>query len=245
MSIERRSWQTEFRDVPGSDGRQKWATAVTYNRVDDYGTIWLPGVFDESLAERAPVVLYGHRWDSIDNVLGRGIDWRQTPDGDGPPGVDVLMEFDADIPAGALALKLVDKRILSDVSVGFERREWVRRDGLNDDQRAAGATEAMIRAGMDELSLVVRGAVPGATIRSRRGAVDLDAVVEIARRKAAGELSDTEAQAALDLLAGLAPADTPTPAPGPVTPEPAVEAVEVDLGELDAALESIGRAVRR
>ena len=45
-TIERRIFRGEFRDVPGSDGRQKWATAVAYNVADEYGTLWLPNCFD-------------------------------------------------------------------------------------------------------------------------------------------------------------------------------------------------------
>lgn len=171
-TIERRIFRGEFRDVPGSNGRQKWATAVAYNVTDDYGTTWLPGVFDEALSERMPTVLYGHDWGTLDHVLGSGIDFRQTPSDVGPPGVDVLIEF-ADVPAADLAMRLLSPKatsrgpVLRDVSVGFERREWVRRDKLTAEQLADGAEEAMVRAGMDELSLVVRGAVPGAQVQPR------------------------------------------------------------------------------
>lgn len=82
----------------------------------------------------------------------------------------------------------------------------------------------MLEAGMDELSLVIRAAVVGAQmrgVRSQRGPVDLDAVVAIAKQKAAGELTEEEAQAAVDLLAGIEPAasDEPPP-PGTETPPP-------------------------
>ena len=177
MTRERRIFRGEFRDVPGSDGRQKWATAVTYNTVDTYGTLWRPGVFDEALGERMPVILYGHDWSSLNHVLGAGIDWRQTPADVGPPGVDVLIEFLADDEHAARAMKLLAKDatsagpVLRDVSVGFERREWARRSDLTAEELKIGAEEAMIRAGMDELSLVVAGAVPGAQVRSASGAL--------------------------------------------------------------------------
>jgi len=245
--IERRIFRGEFRDVPGSKGRQKWATAVTYNTVDSYGTTWVPGVFDEALAERMPTILYGHDWYNLEHVLGSGIDYRQTPDDVGPPGVDVLMEFAEDVPAADLAVRLLAPNatskgpVLRDVSVGFDRYEWVTREGLTPEQLQAGATEAMVRAGMDELSLVVRGAVPGAQVRGRRGALDLEAVVEIAKRRAAGELSDAEAQAALDLLAGAEPPAGDPPAGDPPADEPHVD--ELLDAELDAALDvALGRS---
>lgn len=248
MTIERRVFRGEFRDVPGSNGRQKWATAVAYNVADEYKTLWLPGCFDEALEERMPTILYGHDWGNLEHVLGSGIDYRQTPVDVGPAGVDVLIEF-ADVPSADLAMKLLDQAatsrgaVLRDVSVGFERREWRTRNELSAELLALGAEEAMVRAGMDELSLVVRGAVPGAQVRGRRGAVDLDAVVEIARRRAAGELTEAEAQAAVDLLAGEQ-AQQPAPkAEEPVEePPPAADFT----AEIDAALDTaLGRSARR
>lgn len=246
MALERRVYPTQFRDVKGSD-RQKWATAVTYDTVDDFGTIWLPGVFDKALAERMPTMLYGHDWENLSHVLGKGIDSRQTPVDVGPPGVDILMEFDDPdyVPMVRQAMYQVEHRTIKDASVGFVREEWLRTHDLTQEQRSAGGKEAMQQAGLDELSLVVRGAVPGAQFRSRRsgGTVDLDAVLEIARRKAAGELTDDEAKAAVDLLAGpdeTDPEGTPPPADGEGEPDPVVEG---DTAELDAALALIGRTV--
>lgn len=252
MTIERRVFRGEFRDVEGSKGKQKWATAVAYNVTDEYGTLWVPGVFDEALKERMPTILYGHDWSTLDHVLGRGIDFRQTPADIGPPGVDVLMEF-ADVPAAKLAMALLDGRatskgaVLSDVSVGFERREWTKRDALTPEQLALGAQEAMIKAGMDELSLVVRGAVPGAQVRGRRGSVSLDDVIELARKRAAGDLTDAEAQAALDLLAGGEPAAPPTTDVAPTADELAAAAqVTADAeAAADVALDlALGRSRR-
>lgn len=232
MTTERRIFKGEFREVPGSNGRQKWATAVAYNVADEYGTIWLPGCFDKALSERMPTILYGHDWDGLEHVLGSGIDFRQTPPDIGPPGVDVLMEF-AKVPAAELALTLLQADatsagpVLRDVSVGFCRQAWLRREELTVDQLALGAVEAMVEAGMDELSLVVRGAVPGAQVRGRRGAVDLDAVVELAKRVAAGELTEAQGQAAIDLLGG-----------GIAVPEPKVDELppEVDVAAIEAML---------
>jgi hypothetical protein len=254
MTIERRVFRGEFRDVAGSGGRQKWATAVAYDAPDEYGTLWTPGVFDEALASRMPTILYGHDWSNLEHVLGSGIDFRQTPADVGPPGVDVLMEF-ADVPAAKLAMMLLEAKatsrgpVLRDVSVGFERREWLKRNELSAEMLALGAEEAMVRAGMDELSLVVRGAVPGAQVRGRRGVVDLDAVVEVARRKAAGELSDAEAQAAIDLLGGEIDNDGGAPAPSAdelaATQAAAVEAEQGRTELADDALATVfGRARR-
>jgi len=248
MTIERRVRPTQFRDVKGST-RQKWATAVTYDTVDDFGTIWLPGVFDKALSERMPTMLYGHDWENLSHVLGKGIDTRQTPVDVGPAGVDVLLEFDDPeyVPMVRQAMYQVENKTLRDVSVGFVREEWLRAGDLSQEQRSMGAKEAMQSAGLDELSLVVRGAVTGAQIRGRRGkgTVDLDAVLEIAKRKAAGELTDEEAKAAVDLLAGpdeQGPEGTPPPPATEDEPDPGAEDLDDDL---EAALALIGRSAPR
>jgi hypothetical protein len=255
MTIERRVYRTEFRDVPGSNGRQKWATAVTYDTVDDFGTIWASGVFDKALAERMPAMLYGHDWHTLEHVLGKGIDHRQTPPDVGPPGVDVLLEFDDPefVPMARQAMWQVSHKTLRDVSVGFERREWIRRNDLTPEQRERGAEELMIEAGMDELSIVIRGAVLGAQFRGRRTSkgIDFDAFLEIAKRKAAGDLSDEEARVAVELLGdeeaehenqGAGGSGVESGEENP--PPPDDSATEELLGELDDALDTIGRSRR-
>lgn len=247
MALERRIRTTQFRDVRGSD-RQKWATAVTYDTVDDFGTIWLPGVFDKALTERMPTMLYGHDWENLSHVLGKGIDHRQTPVDVGPPGVDVLLEFDDPeyVPMVRQAMWQVEHKTLKDVSVGFVREEWLRSADLTQEQRSMGGKEAMQSAGMDDLSLVVRGAVAGAQIRGRRGkgTVDLDAVLEIAKRKAAGELTDEEAKAAIDLLVDGDPDEAPEGDEKP-PPNEQPEPVEDLTEDIDNALALIGRSAGR
>lgn len=229
--IERRIFRTEFREVPGSNGRQRWARAVTYGTVDDYGTTWLPRCFYDALEQRMPTILYGHDWYTLDHVLGQGVDHREvlTADDYGPPGCDVLMEF-ADpeqVPSARLALVLTSRgadgrsAILKDCSVGFDRQEWIRKEDLSPDQLAMGAEEAMVRAAMDELSIVVRGAVPGASLRGKRAwvidgkvsdtpppeqsaeqeaTVALSTYARVLAAKREGKLSDDDARDALVLL---------------------------------------------
>lgn len=228
--IERRVYRTEFRDVPGSHGRQRWATAVTYGGADQYGTLWLPSCFNAGLEERMPTILYGHDWTSLEHVLGQGIDYQDTPE-----GCQVLIEFaDPELVSGArlaMTLSAPPNPILSDVSVGFDRQEWTALDDLTAEQRAAGAKEAMVRAQMDELSLVIRGAVNGAQMRDRRSwvidgtvltepvqpaepvratkplevhvgnsTIDIDALIALAKRKAAGDIDDRQIRAALEII---------------------------------------------
>lgn len=258
--IERRIYATEFREVPGSNGRKRWATAVTYDVVDDYGTIWLPGCFNAGLEARMPTILYGHDWYNLDHVLGQGIDYK---DADGT--CDVLFEFaDPDlVPSARLAMALTSKPnpVLKDMSVGFDRQEWLKKDELTPEQLALGGDEAMVAAEMDELSIVVRGAVPGAQMRSRSWVIDgkvmtepsasepavgrggssvtingttvnMDLVVDLAKRKAAGTLSLDEAKAALELAGTQRTAPVVEPST-PVVADDVVDAALVALGAVD------------
>lgn len=248
--IERRTFHSQFRAADGKGGRRRWATAVTYNTVDDYGTLWRTGCFDAALRERMPVILYGHDWESLDHVLGRGVDFRQTPAAVGPPGVDVLIEFadPAKVPAAELAMNLLDERVLTDVSVGFVRRKWAKRDELTPAELQLGAEEAIITAGMDELSLVVRGAVVGAQMRKRPGAARTAgrSVAELQLDLARGRITPAEYRAA---VAGRAPLGQTARKPvdlraelvsGRITPAQ-YQAAKALNDELDQALELLNR----
>lgn len=244
---DHRTFTAEIRAVPGSNGRQFWTMPVAYNVVDDYGTIWNQGVFTRSAAEKMPALMYGHAgWNDIDQVMGGAIDYR---DGDrGPEALYELLDFDAQ-PKARIFAALIEERadggkpFMRDMSVGFERWDWTGPGGsrqLDDaDREMRGrlgrpAVERMLEAGWDETSLVVAGAVPGAKaltgarmVQTRSGlTVPLDDVVELAKRKAAGDLTDDEAQEALRML-GV----------GEELPPPAGDTgTEIDDDEIDGAL---------
>lgn len=226
------------------DGRTFTARAVTYDIVDDYGSVFVRGVFNESLERRLPVIAWAHDWSE---PIGRATAWEERDDGLYLTGV--LSDPDA-VPRARQAMAQLGDGTITDVSVGFSGT--VRRSPTEDElKRWPGATEVITRADLDETSMVLRGAVPGAKVLSLRSGeqVNVDAVVEIAKRKAAGELTDVEAQAALDLLAGMGEA----PEVDVETLTAAVEVMVEDTGvdeealeaELDATLASIGRSARR
>jgi HK97 family phage prohead protease len=173
------------------DGRTFTARAVAYDTTDDYDTRFKPGVFAASLEQRLPVIAWSHDWA---DPIGRVTDFEDRDDG---LYITARLSDPDDVPRARQARSQLADGTLTDVSVGFVRRDAVRaKDGIVD----------ITVADLDEVSLVLRGAVPGATVTSvRSGAVDVDAVVEIAKRKAAGELTDDEARAAIELL-GDAPA---------------------------------------
>jgi hypothetical protein len=243
MNVHRR-FHPEIRAVDGSNGRQFWAMPLAYEVVDDYGTIWTEGVFDASVRERMPTLLYGHDWSDLTNILGRGIDYQDTREG--PRTLFELTDFDSHPHTRQVAAQ-INEGTMVDMSVGFDRRRWFGPGKGSDgplgvaDVELRGPTgvralERMVEAGWDETSLVVRGAVPGAkvltgvrTVKVRGATVTMDDVVELAKRKAAGEITEAEA---LEALKMLSTDDDPKPEP---LPEPvAVEADDAVAEALDA-----------
>jgi HK97 family phage prohead protease len=217
------------------DGRTFEARAVAYNVIDDYNTRFAPGVFDESLAARLPVIAWAHSWDE---PIGRVTAYESRDDG---LYVTARLSDPDAVPRARQAMSQLADGTLDDVSVGFMREASNEADdGIVD----------ITKATLDEISVVLRGAVPGAKVLAVRstGTVDVDAVVELARRKVAGEITEDEAKAALELLAEDAEApESPlegsesdeTGQNGTEPPEDVQKALEA---ELDEALEAIGRS---
>lgn len=207
--------------------------AVAYGVVDDYGSLWMPGVFAKDLEQRMPTMAWAHDWHE---PIGRGVSYREAPEG---LYVTFRLDIDSNVPRADQAYAQFRSGTIDDVSVGFLSR--VRRDPTDDERIAfPGVTQVEVEANLDETSPVLRGAVPGAklvSVRSARAAgLSFDDAVEIAKRKAAGELSDAEADALIDLLSSDDGADAP-PADDGEEPPPVTEP-EVD----EAAAELIAEA---
>lgn len=205
--------------------------AVTYGTTDDYGTRFVKGVFNDSLERRLPVIAWAHDWAE---PIGRATGWRETDEG---LFLDARLDTSADVPRGRQALEQMRSGTLTDVSVGF----WRIADRTADD----GVTE-ITKGDLDEVSVVLRGAVPGAKVLAVRSArsgemVEMDAVVAIAEKVAAGTITQQVADEALRLLAapdgGAPPEGDPAPAEVPE--------LEQVLAEADAALASLGDRSRR
>lgn len=171
--------------------------AIRPGVVDDYGSLWQADAFDESLARRLPTLVWAHDWSE---PLGPATDFRTSQEG---PEVDfVFSDFDA-VPLARRAHAQVADGTIQDCSVGFSNTQ--RRSPTAEEQKMfPGVREVIEKADLDEISLVMRGAVPGAkvlAVRAAGGTVAVDDVVELAKRMSAGELTLAEAQAALTLLA--------------------------------------------
>ncbi len=218
---------------------------VTPGVVDDYGTVWMPDTFDRAIAERiaadaddTPSLCWSHRWD---DPIGHGIEY--SPSASGPTMAFELDDFDA-VPRAKQAHAQVASKTIRDCSVGFyalSRREASRAD----QEKWPGAREVVTDADLDEVSLVLRGAVPGAKVLSMRsgGMVDVDAVVEIARRKVAGELTDDEAREAIELLGGEEGEGDPKDPPAPDDDKgwTAEEIADLEVA-IDEQLDALGRS---
>lgn len=215
--------------------------AVAYGVVDDYGSLWVPGVFTKSLAQRMPTFAWAHSWDE---PIGRGIDSREDP----AVGqyVTLRLDLDDDVPRARQAYKQMQSGTLDDVSVGFWPRDV--REPTDDERRDyPGVREVIVEADLDEVSVVLRGAVPGAKVGSVRDArgqvVPEDAVVSMAKKVAAGEMSEAEAKVALNLLGSD---DGTDEQPGEEDAETGdADDAEAALAEADAALEAVTDRGRR
>lgn len=215
--------------------------AIRPNVVDDYGSLWKADAFDKALSERMPTLCWSHDWNE---PLGPAVGFRSSPDG---PEIDfVFSDFDA-VPQARRAHAQVLDGTIADCSVGFSNAR--RREPTTEERtRYPGALEVIEEADLDEVSLVLRGAVPGAKVVSARGAkVELDAVIELGRRVTSGELTEQEAQAALALLGGEDPAEGTPADGGGASNDDGAPAAELDEAEAaaDAALEAVlGRSAQ-
>lgn len=210
---------------------------ITPGVVDDYGSLWMADAFDDSIAKRMPTLTWGHDWSE---PIGRAVAY--TPSEDGPTARFRFDDPDA-VPLVRRAISQVESGTLDDVSVGFSN---TRRRQPTDAERARfpGIVEVIERANLDETALVLRGAVPGAKVLSLRtaaGTVDGDTVLGLARQIAAGDLTQEEALAALNLAAA---AEAPADAPNGVPDEPDDDGADEVLAEADAALDAALRSSR-
>lgn len=222
-----------------------------YNVVDEYKTVWLPGVFSRSLDERPPTLAWGHNWQ---DPIGRAVSWTDSADG---PIVQFRLDDFEDVPQARRAFSQVNSGTIDDCSVGFSNLTS-RAPTPSELEQFPGAVEMMVDADLDETSLVLRGAVPGAKVLALRSPQVIDAEIagQIMARFGAGEIDLLEAlQSVKDSSIVGVPDETADPnepdkTDAPTTPdqttaptEPDQTAQDDDAGEaaepeIDEALEA-------
>lgn len=227
----RRHHATEVRATEENGAHYITLKPIAPYVADDYGSVWMPDTFDASCAERMPTLAWCHSWS---DPIGRACEY--TPGADGPTIKFRLDDFDA-VPQARRAYAQCqpgpngEPATIDDCSVGFS--DTTRRDPTDAEVvKWPGCREVIEQSGLDEVSLVLRGAVPGAKVVGVRNAngtrsmVDTDLVVELAKKVAAGDLTEAEAQVAITLAAG-----------DPIAPEvdgDDDEVVDAELVEVDA-----------
>ena len=215
--------------------RQFTAKVLTYNEIDDYGTIWAPGCFDESLKQRMPRIAWAHSWQ---DPIGHYIEVVKNDERSGLVLLGQLSDFD-DVPRARQCYSQMKDGTIDQFSVGFTRQQWT---NVDDELRAQGAWELMQKALLDEASPVLVGAVPGTALLGVRsgGKVPIDNIVELAKKVRAGELTHEEADVALQLIAGEVPdlgsSSTLDEGTEGVDEADAEAVLEEALAELDGAL---------
>lgn len=228
MNIERRALRSSEVRVTPDNPRTFEAVVLRYNVLDDYRTIFDPGVFKDSLEERLPRITWAHDWSE---PLGRYVDYKDDDD-----KLTLVGEFDdfAAVPRAKQASAQLASGTIDQFSVGFHRKP----EGTYED---ADGVEHFRNAGLDEAALVLVGAVPGTELLGMRSVmvrttsgllVPEDVWVTLGKKVAAGEMTHAEALAALDLAAGHPPTEVVTEPPGVLSDDVSADA--------DAALEGLG-----
>lgn len=223
----------EDEGAAANDPRVITLRLITPGVVDDYGSLWMAHCFDEDLGQRLPSLAWAHNWSE---PIGGGFDYRTSDE-----GPDVMFEFDDfdAVPRAKQAYfqtrsQLRRRPTITDCSVGFFYVQK-RTPTAAEEKEYPGITEVIEKAGLDEVSLVLRGAVPGAkvlAIRSAGGTVEEELVVALGRKVAAGEITEEEAKAALRLAADDAGEGDPSGTGDQALPDP--EQTEQDRLELEA-----------
>jgi HK97 family phage prohead protease len=184
MTVETRTAVvTEIRgDKPGEKPGFT-ARAVQYGVADTYNTSWQRGVFADSLEQRMPPVVWGHDWN---DPVGRTVSYR---DSDGGLDIDVeLDDFDA-VPRARQAYAQLKSGTMSQFSFAFKRAQE------EPDPKIRGCTR-IVKADVDEFSIVLVGSVPGTHVKSMRtadGTIDSKTVVDVMTRFAGGGLDLVDA----------------------------------------------------
>lgn len=165
MTTELREAIGEIRSI-NEQNKTADVRVVSYNIADSYGSVWEPGVFDESLRSKLPSACWGHERTSI---FGSVREYDSTP-----THLDATLGFAdfGDVPLARMAYSLMKDQHVKDTSFAFARYPGGWRDERNDTSykpTLPGESERLSRARLDEVSVVLTGAVPGSQVLNVRG----------------------------------------------------------------------------
>lgn len=226
--VEHRSLQSREVRVPDDGSRTFEAVVVTYGVEDDYHTIFDAGCFAASLNDRLPKITWAHNWSE---PLGRYVDYRDTE-----TELVLVGEFDdfESVPRARQAWAQLRSGTIDQFSVGFAR------DRIEEDEEGRIHFK---KARLDEAALVLAAAVPGTKLLQVRSSdqsiqdVPIDTVVELAKKVAAGELTNDEAKAGLALT--LPPTSPPPPDTTPAAEAEADAVLATDPDDPFAVLDQL------
>lgn len=199
-----RATSLQLRDI--DEGGKFAATVMTYRVIDDYGTDFEPKVFDASLQRRLPRVVWGHDWT---DPIGRYIAYEDTQTRLDLVGqLDMSMiEVNTDgsivaiqpaVPRAHQAYAQLRSGTIDQFSVGFYPE-----DGYEFEQDGQYYFR-FTRARLDEVSLVLVGAVHGTKLLGVRDArpIRVRSEAVISKEKAAALVLDLH-QGKIDLADAL------------------------------------------
>lgn len=154
---------------------------LSYNTVDSYGTMWMAGCVEESLSGGYLPFAWAHdRSEPIGSMI------KSLGDDEVGPVVQFRLDNFDEVPMAKRAYSQAKSGTLRDVSIGFSSID-VRTPTAAEKETYPGVEDIVTRVTLDEVSLVMRGAVPGAQLLVVRSApesvpkvVDYSAVEELA-----------------------------------------------------------------
>lgn len=168
----------EFRATPdGVEGRFE-AIVLRYQVLDDFETKFAKGVFNESMDKRMPRIVWGHDWRQ---VLGRWTQYKEV--GNTLRMTGQFDDFDA-VPMARQAFHQLVSGTVDQFSVGFVPTEWT--DGK--EEGSDREVRTFIKGRLDEVSLVLVGAVPDTELLSVRSGLKLIVRQPLISKEAAADV---------------------------------------------------------
>jgi len=157
--------------------------SVTGN-VDRQNDVIEPGAFSKALAAKTSVpVVYAHKWDDINQVLGKTISWKELYPGDpglpdslrenGCGGVKAIVQFDQETPAGRVAFTHVKNRNITDWSFAFDIADGGEKNEGNERHIKSGGVQEIF-----EVTVALIGANPATTTMAFKAMVEAESKSE-------------------------------------------------------------------